>query len=431
MTWEILFIIFVLLIAGSLLIGQWIAFALGSAGIIIILLSRGFLGLSAINSIVWNTTNNYLFIAVPLFLLMGEIMQRTGVTEYFYRGMGVLLRWLPGGLLHANIGACSLFAAISGSSVATAATIGTVAIPQLERRQYNLRMVYGSIAGGGTLGILIPPSIPFILYGALVDQSITHLFMAGVIPGLLLASMFSVYILIRTLINPELTGPKDTAPTGTDVRDVVHVLPILALLAMVLGGIYSGVTTPTESAAVGAVGATVLGLLYGRMSRAALKDALFATVRTTGMVMLIVISAQILSTALTFSGVSRGISELIFNSGMSKWEFFATLVVLYIVLGCFVEGIAMIYLTLPILYPVILKFGFDPIWFGVVLVVLIEVGQIHPPLGINLFTIKSIAPKAQLRDIVLGSLPYVFIILLLVVLLAFFPDLALWLPRNV
>jgi len=433
MTWDILFVIFALLIAASLLMGQWIAFALGSAGIIIILLSRGMIGLSAINSIVWNTTNNYLFIAVPLFLLMGEIMQRTGVTEYFYRGMGVLLRWLPGGLLHANIGACSLFAAISGSSVATAATIGTVAIPQLERRNYDMRMVYGSIAGGGTLGILIPPSIPFILYGALVDESITDLFMAGVLPGLLLAGMFSAYILVRALINPSITGstaPRQRTDGGSELRDVLHVLPILALLGMVLGGIYSGLTTPTESAAVGVFGALALGLLYRRTSLEALRESIFATIRTTGMVMLIVISAQILSTALTFSGVSRGISETIYGSGLSKWEFFCALVVLYIILGCFVEGIAMIYLTLPILYPVIIQFGFDPIWFGVVLVVLIEVGQIHPPLGINLFTIKSIAPKSRFQDIVLGALPYVFLILSLVLILALFPDLALWLPRN-
>jgi len=433
MTWEVLFFVFVFLIATSLLMGQWIAFALGSAGIVIILLSRGLIGLSAINSIVWNTTNNYLFIAVPLFLLMGEIMQRTGVTEYFYRGMGVLLKWLPGGLLHANIGACSLFAAISGSSVATAATIGTVAIPQLERRNYNMRMVYGSIAGGGTLGILIPPSIPFILYGALVDESITDLFMAGVLPGLLLAGMFSAYILVRALINPSVTGSTASRPPtedGSELRDVLHVLPILALLGMVLGGIYSGLTTPTESAAVGAFGALALGLIYRRISHEVLREAIFATIRTTGMVMLIVISAQILSTALTFSGVSRGISEAVYSSGLSKWEFFCALVLLYIILGCFVEGIAMIYLTLPILYPVIVKFGFDPIWFGVVLVVLIEVGQIHPPLGINLFTIKSIAPRSRFHDIVLGALPYVFLVLSLVLILALFPDLALWLPRN-
>lgn len=433
MTWEVLFFVFVFLIATSLLMGQWIAFALGSAGIVIILLSRGLIGLSAINSIVWNTTNNYLFIAVPLFLLMGEIMQRTGVTEYFYRGMGVLLRWLPGGLLHANIGACSLFAAISGSSVATAATIGTVAIPQLERRNYNMRMVYGSIAGGGTLGILIPPSIPFILYGALVDESITDLFMAGVLPGLLLAGMFSAYILVRALINPSVTGStasRQPTEDGSELRDVLHVLPILALLGMVLGGIYSGLTTPTESAAVGAFGALALGLIYRRISHEVLREAILATIRTTGMVMLIVISAQILSTALTFSGVSRGISEAVYSSGLSKWEFFCALVLLYIILGCFVEGIAMIYLTLPILYPVIVKFGFDPIWFGVVLVVLIEVGQIHPPLGINLFTIKSIAPRSRFQDIVLGALPYVFLVLSLVLILALFPDLALWLPRN-
>lgn len=429
MTWQALSIILLVLIAGSLLIGQWIAFALGATGIVIILLSKGFIGLSAINSIVWNTTNTYLFISVPLFLLMGEIMQRTGVTEYFYRGVGVLLRWLPGGLLHANIGACAIFAAISGSSVATAATIGTVAIPQLEKRQYDLRMIYGSIAGGGTLGILIPPSIPFILYGALVDESIAKLFMAGVIPGLLLTLMFSVYVIVRVLLNPSLAGASETQTGSSNFRDVIHVVPIVGLLCTVLGGIYTGFATPTESAAVGAVGALALGVAYGRLSKQAVTDALFATVRTTGMVMLIVISAQILSAALTFSGVSRGISELIYNSGLSKWEFFATMVVLYIVLGCFVEGIAMIYITLPILYPVIQRFGFDPIWFGVVLVVLIEVGQIHPPMGINLFTIKSIAPNSAFKDIVMGSVPYVFIVLLLVLILALFPDLALWLPN--
>lgn len=436
MSWEILSIVLLVVMGFSLLIGQWIAFALGVAGITVIVLSKGMLGLSTVSSIVWNTTNSYLLISIPLFLLMGEIMLRTGVNEYFYRGMGSLLKWLPGGLMHANVGACALFAAICGSSVATAATIGTVAIPQLLRRGYDRRMVFGSIAGGGTLGILIPPSIPFILYGALVDESVARLFMAGVIPGLLLAAMFSVYIIVRALLNPALAG-SETATAGTadatadsagELRKILHVLPIIALLTAVLGGIYSGIATPTESAAVGVAGALILGVSYGRLTRTACQDALMSTIRTTGMVMLIVISAQILSAALSFSGVSRGLSEMIFNLGLSKWEFFTALVALYIVLGCFVEGIAMIYITLPVLYPVIQKFGFDPIWFGVILVVLIEVGQIHPPLGLNLFTIKSIAPDSDFKDIVMGSIPYVIIILSLIVILAVFPQLALWLP---
>lgn len=427
MSWEVLSIVLLVAMLVSLLIGQWIAFALGSAGVLIIVLSKGMLGLSTISSIVWNTTNSYLLIAIPLFLLMGELMLRTGVNEYFYRGMGALLKWLPGGLLHANVGACALFAAICGSSVATAATIGTVAIPQLLRRGYDRRMVFGSIAGGGTLGILIPPSIPFILYGALVDQSVARLFMAGIIPGLLLAGLFSFYIVVRALMSPKLAGVT-TEAQPTAMRDALHVLPIVALLCAVLGGIYSGVATPTESAAIGVAGAVILGVAYGRLTPAACKEALLSTVRTTGMVMLIVISAQVLSAALTFSGVSRGVSEAIYGLGLSKWEFFVALVALYIVLGCFVEGIAMIYITLPVLYPVIQKFGFDPIWFGVVLVVLIELGQIHPPLGLNLFTIKSISPNSDFKDIVIGSAPYVFIILSMILILALFPGLALWLP---
>lgn len=427
MSWEVLSVVLLVAMVVSLLIGQWIAFALGSAGVLIIVLSKGMLGLSTISSIVWNTTNSYLLIAIPLFLLMGELMLRTGVNEYFYRGMGALLKWLPGRLLHANIGACALFAAICGSSVATAATIGTVAIPQLLQRGYDRRMVFGSIAGGGTLGILIPPSIPFILYGALVDQSVARLFMAGVIPGLVLAGLFSLYIIVRALTSPKLAGAtNESQPVA--MKDALHVLPIVALLSAVLGGIYSGVATPTESAAIGVAGAVILGIAYGRLTLPACREALLSTVRTTGMVMLIVISAQVLSAALTFSGVSRGVSEMIYNLGLSKWEFFVALVALYIVLGCFVEGIAMIYITLPVLYPVIQKFGFDPIWFGVVLVVLIELGQIHPPLGLNLFTIKSIAPNSDFKDIVVGSIPYVFIILSMILILALFPGLALWLP---
>jgi C4-dicarboxylate transporter DctM subunit len=400
MSWELLSIILLAVMAVSLLIGQWIAFALGVAGIVVIVLSKGLLGLSTISSIVWNTTNSYLLISIPLFLLMGEIMLRTGVNEYFYRGMGSLLKWLPGGLMHANI-------------------------------------VFGSIAGGGTLGILIPPSIPFILYGALVDESVARLFMAGVVPGLLLTAMFSTYIVVRTIIDPALAGShaRNTAPVedaaddqGSELVKILHVLPIVALLSVVLGGIYTGIATPTESAAIGVAGALILGVSYGRLTRAACHAALMSTIRTTGMVMLIVISAQILSAALSFSGVSRGLSEMIYNLGLTKWEFFAALVVLYVVLGCFVEGIAMIYITLPVLYPVIQKFGFNPIWFGVILVVLIEVGQIHPPLGLNLFTIKSIAPDSDFKEIVMGALPYVLIVLSLILILALFPQLALWLP---
>lgn len=432
MSWEALSVILLLVMFASLLAGHWIALALGTVGILVMFLSKGWLGLSSIASIVWNTTNSYLLIAIPLFQLMGEIILRTGVSQHFYHGMGALLERLPGGLFHANIGACALFGASAGSSVSTAATIGTVAIPELINRGYDRKLTYGSIAAGGTLGILIPPSIPMILYGALVDESIVRIFVAGIIPGLLLSALFSAYIFVRVVINPTLAP---TLPPTTEGRskliDILHVLPVSVLLVVVLGAIYAGFATPTESAALGVIGSLILVRMYGQISYDAMRAAVMSSIRTACMVMLIVISAQVLSAALTYSGISRGLSEMIFNLGLPKWGFFAALVLLYIVLGCFVEGIAMIYITLPILYPVIRKFGFDPIWFGVVLVVLIEVGQIHPPLGINLFTIQSIARDADFSDIVFGSLPFVVIILSMVLILAIFPGLATWLPTFV
>jgi tripartite ATP-independent transporter DctM subunit len=427
-SWQFLFLLLVGAMAVSLLIGQWIAFALGTVGTLLIFAAKGSLGLSAIGSIVWNTGNSYILIAIPLFLLMGELILRSGVSLYFYRGVGVLLERLPGGLYHANVGACALFSAICGSSVATAATIGTVAIPELLRRDYDRKLLFGSIAAGGTLGILIPPSIPMILYGALVSESVPKLFMAGVIPGALAALSFSVYIAIRSVLNPRL-APRISARDGRrSLRDAVHVLPVVVLLTIVLGGIYAGTFTPTEGAAVGVAGAFTMAALYRRLTVAVVSEAVMMTIRTTGMVMLIVVSAQILSAALTFTGVSRSVSEWIYGLGFSKWEFFAALVALYIVLGCFVEGIAMIYITLPVLYPAVQRFGFDPIWFGVALVVLIELGQIHPPMGINLFTIQAIAPNSDFGEIVLGALPFVLLILSMVAVLCVFPSMALWLP---
>lgn len=398
---------------------------------LLLAISRGFLGLESIGSIVWNNANSYILIAIPLFILMGEIILRSGLSTRFFRGMAVLISWLPGGLLHANISASALFAAICGSSVATAATIGTVAIPELTRRRYDRRLLYGSVAAGGALGILIPPSIPMILYGALVDESVAKLFMAGILPGLVLSGLFSAYIIARVLFNGEIAPPPEREEGRGTLREAVHVLPVVALMTVVLGGIYTGFTTPTEAAALGVAGALLMSLLNRELTGKAFGRAVLSATRTSSMLLLIVIGAQFLSAALTYSGISRGVSQWIFGLGLSKWEFFLALVALYLVLGCIVEGIAMIYLTLPILYPVIQGFGFDPIWFGVVLVVLIEVGQLTPPLGLNLFTIQSIAAGAPLSEIVLGSLPFVLIMLSMVLILCLIPDLALLIPRLI
>ena len=413
-----------------LVLGQWTAFALGFAGSLILYIARGTGGFTSISSVVWNTANNYILIAVPLFLLMGEVILRSGVSDRFYRGVATLLVWAPGGLLHANIVASAIFSAISGSSVATAASVGTVAIPELRARGYENKIVFGSLAAGGTLGILIPPSIVMILYGALVEESIPKLFMAGLFPGLAMAALFSVYIGLRVLANRDLAPRTEAQQFSLRTRlvHIAHVIPIVALMVAVLGGIYTGITTPTEAAAIGALGAIMLSVGYRTFNLKMFREALLSSVRTTCMVMFIILSAQILSTALTYAGITREMSQWIVDMQFSKWALFLAMVVLYIILGFFVDGISMIYITLPVLFPVVVAAGFDVIWFGVVLTILIELGQITPPVGLNLFTIQGISGGRPFSEVVLGSTPFVFLMLAIIALLVFFPGLALWLP---
>ena len=431
MNLEFLTLILVASLAVMLVVGQWTAFALGICGVLVLYLSKGVLGLTALSSVVWNNANSYILIAVPMFLLMGEIILRSGVSSYFYRGVVALMgRRLPGGLLHANIASCAVFSAVSGSSVATAATVGTVAIPEMLSRGYEPRTVFGSLAAGGPLGILIPPSIVMVLYGALVEESIARLFMAGVLPGLLMAGIFMVFIAILLLLKPSYAPPREPGPDKSRAGEAVHVFPVLGLLVVVLGSIYSGIATPTEASALGAAGAILLAVGYRSFTRKVFTESLMATVKTTCMVALIIICAQILSTALTYSGVSRTVSEWVMGLGLGKWEFFVALVVLYLVLGCFVDGVSMIYMTLPVLLPVVKAFGFDLVWFGVILTVLIELGQITPPVGLNLFTIHAISGGAKFSEVAAGSAPYVGLMLLVILMLCLWPEIALWLPTT-
>jgi C4-dicarboxylate transporter, DctM subunit len=430
MSLDLLTLILVVTLTVMLMAGQWTAFALGICGVVVLYLSKGMLGLTALSSVVWNSANSYILIAVPMFLLMGEIILRSGVSSYFYRGVVVLMGRLPGGLLHANIASCAVFSAVSGSSVATAATVGTVAIPEMLSRGYEPKTVFGSLAAGGTLGILIPPSIVMVLYGALVEESIARLFMAGVLPGLLMAAIFMIFIAILLLVKPHYAPPPGKTSGKSRLGEAIHVFPVFGLLVVVLGSIYSGIATPTEASALGAAGAMLLALGYGNLTRKVFAESLMAAVKTTCMVALIIICAQILSTALTYSGVSRAVSEWVMGFGLGKWEFFLALVVLYLVLGCFVDGVSMIYMTLPVLLPVVKAFGFDLIWFGVVLTVLIELGQITPPVGLNLFTIHAISGGARFSEVAAGSAPYVVLMLLVILLLCIWPGIALWLPTT-
>ena len=432
MSWEIMLLLLIGILFLMLLMGQWIAFALGLSGMILLFVGGGLHTFTGISSVVWNNINSYILIAVPLFLFMGQLILLSGVSRYFYDGVASLLYLLPGGLLYTNIVACAIFAAVSGSSVATAASVGTVAIPEMTKQGYSSKMVMGSLAAGGTLGILIPPSIIMILYGALVQRSVAKLFIAGIVPGIIMTVVFMIYIGLRLTFNKKLAPRRKTAKLGLrrHLAKIVHILPIIALLIVVLGGIYIGMTTPTEAAAIGALGAFILAFAYRGLNMKVLRKALLSAVNTSCMVLFIIVGAQILSSGLSYVGVPRGVSQWIVDMNLSKWTFFMALVILYVILGFFVDGISMIYITLPVLYPAIVDAGFDIIWFGVVLTILIELGQITPPVGLNLFAIHGISGGSTFNEVIIGTAPYTVLMLITIALLTKYPQLALWLTTK-
>ena len=362
---------------------------------------------------------------------MGELILQSKMGERFYIGMSLIFRRIPGGLLHTNIVSAAIFSALTGVSVATAATIGTVAIPELTKHGYDRKMVFGSLAAGGTLGILIPPSIPMILYCVLAQQSIAKLFAAGILPGILIACFFLIYIAIRVMLNPGLAPakvPQDDQP-GMGFRGfALSVFPIIGLIVMILGGIYLGVITPTEAAAVGAFLSLILYLFYTKFDLRTLKLVIGNTVRTSCMVLFIVVGAQIFSFALVYSGLNRLLVSWVVSFGDVQGTIFVLICIIYICLGFFFDPISILVLTMTILYPIIVQFNFDPIWFGVILVILIELGLITPPVGINLFVIHGISGKRSMAEVIAGVFPYIFILLFGILVLYIFPSIALFIP---
>ena len=432
MSWEAVLLVMAGLLVGLLLSGLWIAFGLGLAGVIVLVLWGGPATLTALSAIAWNTVESFVLTSVPLFILMGEVILRAGLSDGFYRSMGLWFRGITGGLLQSNIVACAIFAAVSGSSVATAAAIGTVAIPEMVRRGYERRILFGSLAAGGTLGILIPPSIPMIIYAALVEQSVERLFIAGILPGIVTALVFMAYIWVHVTLRPAL-APRDEprATWGERVRAGAGVAPMALLILLVLGSIWLGYATPTEAAAVGASAALGLSALARRLTWRVFAESVTGTVRTTCMVLFIIVGAQILSYALVRTGASRALTAWVVGFGLSRWVLFAVIVLLYVFLGCIIDGVSMMVLTLPILYPIIVAAGFDPIWFGIVLVIMIELGGITPPVGLNMFVIQGLSGGRPMSEIVWGSLPFGVLMLVVLVLISFFPGLVTWLPAHV
>ena len=419
-----------LLLIGLMSLGLHVAFVMFAISMIGAVMYLGWPAALQFGTQYWGATNNFVLVAIPLFVLLGEFLVRGGFTDRMYRSLSDWLNPLPGGLLHTNIGASAMFAAVSGSSVATAATIGTVAIPAFKGRHYDPRLVLGTIAAGATLGILIPPSINMIIYGAMTNTSVGRLYAAGVVPGLLLTGLFMAVIVVACWWRPSLAGAVSApAPLGERLRRLVDLLPPVVLFVVVMGSIYLGWATPTESAALGVVMALLLCIAYGKFSIRMLHECFITTVSVTAMIMLIAAAAFFLNFVLGLMGVPQALASLASNFASSKVLMFVVLTIFYLILGCFLDALAMVIGTIPIVFPLVTALGIDPVWFGIYLVLMAELALITPPVGMNLYVVQGIRKEGLITDVIVGTLPFLAMMLLLVLLLWVFPDIALWLPR--
>ncbi|MFA7437920.1 TRAP transporter large permease [Castellaniella sp.] len=414
------------LIAASL----HVAVVLGLLGTTLADLYSPFPVFRALGELTWSSSTNFLLLAVPLFIMMGELLLRSGLTEKMYECLDAWVGRIPGGLMHTNVAASAVFAATSGSSLATAATIGTVSIPNMKKHGYNPALFLGSIAAGGTLGILIPPSINMILYGSLSDTSVSALYLASFIPGVLLAVAFSAIIALICIIRPAFGGaPARKYSWPERLRSLVHLGPPTILFLLVVGSIYAGLATPTEAASLGVIATLLFTYVRGRLSVQVLLRTFEATVRTTSMIILIVVAALFLNFVLSTLGLTNRIVGAVTSLQWPPLGVLFAIICLYLVLGCFIETITLMIATTPLVVPVIKSLGYDPVWFGVVFVILIEAALITAPIGMNLFVVQTIRGEGPFRDVMIGSLPFLFMMFFMIALLILFPDLALLLPR--
>jgi len=382
----------------------------------------------AIGDIVWLNSIEFLLVAIPMFVMLGEILLRSGVTTRMYDAMAKWLSWLPGGLMHSNIGACALFAATSGSSVATAATIGTVAEPEMHKRKYNEPLFLGTIAAGGTLGILIPPSINLIVFGLLTNTSVSELYLAGFIPGLLLALLFMGTVGVACIYKPEWGGEKVHYSWAERLASLINLIPPILIFLVVVGSIYAGWATPTEAASLGVIAALFLAAFHRSLSLHMLKEVFRGTMRTTAIIMLIIIAAVFLNFVLTAIGLTTQLTDFIVQLGLSPLGTLLLIIAFYLILGCFMETFSMLITTATIVTPIVVGMGYDAVWFGILLMVLLETALITPPIGINLFVVQSIRSRGVLKDVMIGAMPFVFAMFAMIAILIAFPQLALWLP---
>lgn len=412
-----------------LISGIWIAIGLAGLGLALLYFFLPASLFRIVETIQYEVVNDFVLAAIPLFIFMGSLLLKGNIATRIYQGLAPLMSRLPGGLVQTNITSCAIFGACSGSSLAGAATMGTLAVNELRDRGYDRRLVYGSLAAGGTLATMIPPSILFILYGSFAGQSISTLFIAGLVPALILVLAFMIYVALLSLRYPPENPDRDKLPWGQTLAALKSLVAPLALIAAVLGSIYTGFATPTESAAVGAMGALLILALERRLSLRTIHEAAVMSIRTTCMIALMMIGAHIISTALSFMMVPQQISQMILALEMEPWHIALIVGLLFIALGCLIEGTSMFFLTFPIIYPLMMSLGFDPIWFGVMMALFIEMSLITPPVGLNLFIINQVAGERGMSRTIQGSLPFFFIMVLVMCLLIAFPEIVLFLPN--
>jgi tripartite ATP-independent transporter DctM subunit len=422
-----LLVLTLFLILGS---GVWIGLTLsGVAWVGMQLFSARPAG-DAMAMTIWGSASSWTLTALPLFIWMGEILFRTRLSQDMFKGLAPWMQALPGRLLHTNVVGCAIFAAVSGSSAATCATIGKMTLPELQRRGYPQDMVIGTLSGSGTLGLLIPPSIIMIVYGVAADVSIAQLFIAGVLPGLLLAGLFSGYIIFWSLRHPDQIPPRDAPMSFMQKLEASSsLIPVVLLIAAVLGSIYTGFATATEAAAVGVVGSLALSAMQGTMSWSVFKEALMGATRLYCMIALILAGAAFLTLSMGYIGLPRHLAEWIGSLGLSPFALIMALMVFFILLGCFLDGISMVVLTMGVLMPTVQKAGIDPIWFGIFVVFVVEMAQITPPVGFNLFVLQGMTGK-QLPYIARVSMPMFFLMVGAVLLIYFVPGIVTWLPTQ-
>ncbi len=424
----VLFLFVLFLLLGS---SVWIGLALmGVAWVGMELFTSRPAGDAMITTI-WTSSSSWTLTALPLFIWMGEILYRTRLSEDMFRGLAPWMRKLPGGLLHTNIAGCTIFAAVSGSSAATLTTVGKMSIPELRSRGYPEYMIIGTLAGAATLGLMIPPSLTLIVYGVTINESITKLFMAGIIPGLVLAGLFMLYIIGWHFLRKEQRPPPEARMSfGEMVKESRFLIPVLLLVFTVIGSMYFGWATATEAAAVGVVGALLLAKMQGSLNWRSFTESLMGATRTSAMIALILMGAAFLSLAMGFTGLPRALAAWIDSMQLSPVVLIVALTFFYIILGMFLDGISSVVLTMAIVEPMIRQAGIDVIWFGIFIVVVVEMAQVTPPIGFNLFVLQGMT-KHEISYIAKTAIPMVGLMLLMVVILVIWPELATWLPDNV